>query len=109
MRTLVRPALTALLAAAALLTVQPAQASPLDATSRTGVDVSWPQCGTTLPTGVPFAVVGVNGGTAATTNACLAEQLAWASTSTTGTDPGQRPVQLYVNTGNPGDVLEEHG
>ena len=109
MRTLVRAALTALLAAAALLTVEPAQASPVDASSRTGVDVSWPQCGTTLPTGLPFAVVGVNGGTAATTNVCLAEQLGWASTSTTGTVPGQRAVQLYVNTGNPGEVLEEYG
>ena len=109
MRTFVRPALAALLAAAALLGVQPAQASPVDATSRTGIDVSWPQCRTTLPTTVPFAVVGVNGGTAATTNVCLTEQLGWASTSTTGATPGQRSVQLYVNTGNPGDVLEEYG
>jgi hypothetical protein len=109
MRTFVRPALAALLAAAALLTVQPAQAAPVDATSRTGVDVSWPQCGTTLPTGIPFAVVGVNGGTATTTNVCLTEQLRWASTRTTGADPGQRSVQLYVNTGNPGAVLEKHG
>ncbi len=76
-----------------------AQAAPPDAASW-GIDVSYPQCGTALPTGQAFAIVGVNGGTATTTNPCLATQLAWAegSTGTTVHDD----VQLYVNTGNPG-------
>ena len=74
----------------------------------TGVDISWPQCGKTLPTGMAYAIVGVNGGTAATTNECLATQLAWASSTTTGANSNQPKVQLYVNTANPGEVLEEY-
>jgi hypothetical protein len=65
-----------------------------------GADVSHPQCGRPLPTGHAFAVVGVNGGTATTTNPCLAEQLAWAAGATGGTVHDD--VQLYVNTANPG-------
>ena len=65
-----------------------------------GADVSHPQCGRPLPTGQAFAVVGVNGGTATTTNPCLAEQLAWAAGSTGATVHDD--VQLYVNTANPG-------
>jgi hypothetical protein len=64
-----------------------------------GVDVSYPQCGKPLPTGQAFAIVGVNGGNAASTNPCLGEELAWAAESTGGTV--HDPVQLYVNTGNP--------
>lgn len=65
-----------------------------------GNDVSWPQCGTTLPAGQAFAIVGVTGGLANNTNPCLAQQLAWAAGSTGGT--AQPKVALYVNTANPG-------
>lgn len=65
-----------------------------------GVDVSYPQCGAPLPTGHAFAIVGVTGGTAITTNPCLGSQLAWAAGSTGGTAHDR--VQLYVNTANPG-------
>lgn len=65
-----------------------------------GNDVSWPQCGKTLPTGQAFAIVGVTGGLANNTNPCLAEQLSWAKSSTGGTS--QPRVALYVNTANPG-------
>ncbi len=65
-----------------------------------GNDVSWPQCGKTLPRGQTFAIVGVNNGLANTTNPCLATQLSWAGTSKGGT--GQPLVALYVNTANPG-------
>lgn len=65
-----------------------------------GNDVSFPQCGETLPTGQAFAVVGVNNGRANTTNPCLREQLAWARGSVGGT--AQPRVALYVNTANPG-------
>jgi hypothetical protein len=61
--------------------------------------VSHPQCGAPLPEGQAFAVVGVNGGTAVTTNPCLGEQLAWAEQSIGGTV--HDAVQLYVNTANP--------
>ncbi|QCR43883.1 hypothetical protein C1N91_10400 [Curtobacterium sp. SGAir0471] len=74
----------------------------LDGTSAsgTGVDVSWPQCGSALPGDAAFAVVGVNGGLANNTNPCLSSQLAWAAQSSGGTS--QPTVQLYVNTANPG-------
>jgi hypothetical protein len=76
-----------------------AQAAPSDASPQ-GVDVSYPQCGKPMPTGQAFAIVGVNGGRATTTNPCLAAQLAWAAESTGGTVHDD--IQLYVNTGNPG-------
>jgi hypothetical protein len=110
MGTGVRFVLAAVLAVTTLsLVVEPAQAEPAGLSSRTGLDVSWPQCGADLPGGMAYAVVGVNGGTASTTNRCLTEQLAWAARSTTGADSRQPPVQLYVNTANPGDVLEKYG
>ncbi len=70
-----------------------------------GYDISYPQCGKKLPTGQYFGIVGVNGGTAATTNSCLAEQLIWANKSKTGSK--QPKVQLYVNTANPGEVISQ--
>ncbi len=70
-----------------------------------GYDISYPQCGKRLPTDQYFGIVGVNGGTAATTNACMAEQLAWANKSSTGSK--QAKVQLYVNTANPGEVISQ--
>jgi hypothetical protein len=65
----------------------------------TGADVAWPQCGTKLPTGQQFGVVGVNGGTAANFSPCLPTQYAWAS-STAGTTP-LGTASLYVNTADP--------
>ncbi len=67
-----------------------------------GNDVSWPQCGKTLPGGQAFAIVGVTGGRANDTNPCLSELLAWAARSTGGT--AQPKVALYVNTANPGHL-----
>jgi hypothetical protein len=67
-----------------------------------GVDVSHPQCGRPLPSGHAFALVGVNGGRATTTNPCLATQLQWAQQAVGGTVHDD--VQLYVNTGNPGGL-----
>jgi hypothetical protein len=64
-----------------------------------GYDVSWPQCGATLPGDAAFAVVGVNGGLANNANPCLGAQLAWASGSSGVTS--QPRVALYVNTANP--------
>lgn len=67
-----------------------------------GIDVSWPQCGRTLPKQPAFAIVGVNYGLANTTNPCLASQLAWAKTAKSPAVTSQPRVALYVNTGNPG-------
>lgn len=64
-----------------------------------GYDVSYPQCGKRLPNDHYFGIVGVNGGTAASENPCLAEQLAWANKAKDGSK--QPKIQLYVNTANP--------
>jgi hypothetical protein len=72
------------------------------AATTVGYDVSYPQCGRTLPTGQAFALVGVNGGLANDFNSCFGSELAWAQSSTGTTS--QPKAQLYVNTANPGDV-----
>ena len=65
-----------------------------------GNDVSYPQCGITLPTGQAFGIVAVNDGLANTTNPCLAAEIAWAQTSTGAAR--QPRASLYVNTADPG-------
>jgi hypothetical protein len=65
-----------------------------------GIDISWPQCGTEMPEPPGFAVVGVNGGFPDTTNPCLAAQLVWAA-GTEAASAGNL-VPVYVNTANPG-------
>lgn len=71
-------------------------------TSQTGNDVSWPQCGKSLPKGQLFGIVGVNGGLANTNNPCFSTELTWANNSLGTTK--QPKAALYVNTANPGDV-----
>ena len=52
---------------------------PQPGEARYGIDVGWPQCGTSLPrVRLDFAIVGVTYGHATTSNPCLAEQVAWA-------------------------------
>ena len=70
--------------------VVPAKA-PASTVTGTGFDVSYPQCRSTLPKTRSFAVVGVNGGAPLTSNACFAEQVAWAKRSPNG-------YAVYVNT-----------
>lgn len=79
-------------------------AKPGGSTTKTtsGIDVSWPQCGKTLPDDKAFAIVGVNGGLANNSNPCFLDQLAWANKSHGGTN--QPLVSLYVNTANPGHL-----
>ncbi len=85
-----RPVVVVLLAAALVAGVS----SPAAAASPSGADVSWPQCGSVLPADAAFGIVGVNAGTATTTNPCVADQLAWASARSARPD-------VYVNTANP--------
>lgn len=104
---------TAAVLAAVMAGAPPAHAEPSDPGAAVvgepiGLDVSWPQCDRVLPRATSFAVVGVNGGTAANTNPCLADQLRWAFAAT-GTVAEKARVQLYVNTANPGEVLAEYG
>lgn len=93
--------------AAVMAMANPAGAHPRPATATpTGNDISYPQCGRTYPSGQAFAIVGVNGGKASNFNTCFNSEWAWAVTSKGGTS--QPPAQLYVNTGNPGDVLAQY-
>ncbi len=56
-----------------------------------GYDISWPQCGRSLPQDeTQVAVVGINGGTPFTTNPCLGEQVLWARRATL-------PYDVYLN------------
>ena len=66
----------------------------------TGNDVSYPQCGKSLPSRQAFGIVGVNEELANTTNPCLAAEITWAQNSSGTT---KRPkASFYVNTANPG-------
>ncbi len=101
-----RLAVAATAVALAVLPALNAAAQARGTTTSTGNDISYPQCGKTYPTGQAFAIVGVNGGKASNFNSCFASEWSWAQTSTGGT--AQPGAQLYVNTGNPGDVLAQY-
>ncbi|MEK0154599.1 hypothetical protein [Arthrobacter oryzae] len=89
--------------ALALMGGSPATAGPPRPSDSLGIDVSWPQCGQTLPEGLAFAIVGVNNGLANATNPCLQEQLDWAESTVRYPQATSQPrVALYVNTANPG-------
>jgi hypothetical protein len=86
--------------------VSAGNAAPMDASGIVlGSDISWPQCGSGLPAGQAFGIVGVNGGRPGTANPCFAEQLGWASGSVGGTS--QPAAAVYVNTANPGPFRAE--
>ncbi|HEY2003981.1 MAG TPA: hypothetical protein VGH44_02605 [Candidatus Saccharimonadia bacterium] len=96
--------LAGMLAAAPVLAAKPAGAGKIG--PGLGMDVSYPQCGKSLPTTPAFAVVGVNGGVANNFNRCFSSELTWAEGASGGTQ--QPKVSVYVNTGNPGDVLAQY-
>lgn len=81
----------------------------------TGNDVSWPQCGGSLPSSEAFGVVGVNGGLANDLNPCLGpssaypsysqSELYWAVATATATSTSPQPkASLYLNTADPGNL-----
>ena len=74
-------------------------------TAPTGIDVSYPQCGDSLPAGEAFAIVGVNGGLANDYNSCLGAEFAYAQTSIGGTK--QALAQAYLNTADPGNTVAD--
>ncbi len=100
-----RLAAAALAAGAGLAALAgPADAAPAVPQAPVGADVSFPQCPVFagqpllgLPTSLPFAVVGLDDGVAATPSACVGAQLAWAAAATRG---GR--VDFYLNTADPG-------
>jgi hypothetical protein len=65
------------------------------ADSTSGFDVSFPNCGQTLPTSRrDVAIVGVEGGRSFTTNPCLADEFHWAGAN-------GAHYQVYINTSYP--------
>jgi hypothetical protein len=99
---------SAMITVLALVTVvfgMPAIASAAAPTT-VGYDVSYPQCGKSLPSARAFAIIGVNGGLATKTNPCLATQLSWAWGSN-GSVTSQPKAQVYLNTANPGEVRSQ--
>jgi len=67
-----------------------------------GYDISFPQCGSALPSSAEFGVVGVDNGQVLTTNPCLGRELSWAKAATNGAPA------FYVNTGDPGPAFASH-
>ena len=104
-----RAVLTSLAVAAGVFGVSgTASAAPLDTAGQqteVGYDVSYPQCETDLPDARAFGIVGVNGGLATKANPCLTDQLRWAWRSN-GSVPAQPGAQVYLNTANPGELLD---
>jgi hypothetical protein len=104
MSTSLRSVVAVLLAVAAAILAVPGTASAAPTT--VGYDVSYPQCGSSLPKDRAFAVVGVNGGLSTKANPCLSSQLAWAWRSS-GAVEDQAEAQLYLNTANPGEIRDQ--
>jgi hypothetical protein len=105
MRNTLRALLVTALASAGVALALPAGAASATPVGG-GYDVSYPQCGSTLPTGQAWGAVGVNGGIATSGNSCMSTQLRWAWSST-GTVAAQPMAQLYLNTANPGQVRDQ--
>jgi hypothetical protein len=92
---------TAVLASVVMAGTSAAAAYPTQPSATpAGNDVSYPQCGRTLPSGQAFGIVAVNEGLANNTNPCLAAEIAWARGSSGATR--QPRASLYVNTADPG-------
>jgi hypothetical protein len=104
MRRVLRALAVVGLAVAAAVLAVPGTASAAPTT--VGYDVSHPQCGKALPEDRAFGIVGVNGGRSTSVNPCLSDQLAWAW-GASGAVLAQPKAQLYLNTGNPGEVRDE--
>jgi hypothetical protein len=87
-------------------------AKPHGSASTSGNDVSYPQCGKTLPSGQAFGIVGLNGGLANDLNPCfgpsptypaMKTELYWAVANSTGAIAAQPKASLYLNTADPGN------
>jgi len=83
---------TVAIVTAAVLVATPAQAA---INSADGFDVSWAQCGQSLPAPGAFSIIDVDGGRPFASNSCLTSQISWAKN-------GNSRIELYANTANPG-------
>lgn len=106
----------ALAAMATLVVSTPALAAHgpgATATTSSGNDVSYPQCGRSLPKSPAFGIAGLNDGLANTLNPCFgpttaypsykSSELYWAVAQSAGTT-SQPKASLYVNTADPGNL-----
>ena len=71
-----------------------ARASSRTASTAPAYDVSYPQCGSSLPGGGSTGIVGVTDGLPWSTNPCLASEYRWAAAR-------PQPAQVYMNAANP--------
>lgn len=83
-----------------------AKPRPQPQPSSIGYDVSYPQCGKSLPAAA-FGIVGVNAGIVFSANPCLGvgdgpSQLAWAQQA------ANHAPAFYANTGDPGPAYSSH-
>ena len=62
-----------------------------EAPGAVGYDISWPQCHDALPAPSTLAIVGINNGTAFTTNPCFKKEAAWAGLN----------LSVYINLSAP--------
>jgi hypothetical protein len=91
----IRPlAVAAIAALAVVLSAGAAEAAPR-AAAAVGYDVSYPQCGGSLPNSPAFGIVGVTDGRPYGDNPCLSTQYAWAVKA-------PKAPAFYLNTANPG-------
>jgi hypothetical protein len=84
-----------------------AKGAKQSASTPSGYDVGYPQCGRSLPTNATFGIVGVNNGIVFSANPCLGtgngpSELAWAQQA------GNHAPAFYANTGNPGPAYSSH-
>jgi hypothetical protein len=66
-----------------------------------GYDLSFPQCGKSLPTTFAFTILGVNDGRPFNFNPCLATQMSWALNGPPSATQQPR-LSFYLNLDNPG-------
>jgi hypothetical protein len=92
-----------------MLMLAPAAGAASVRDSWVGADISYPQCAQTtagtLPKAEAFWILGLNGGNAKSPNDCFGTEWTWAAGHLATPLSNQAPLTLYVNTGNPGDVL----
>lgn len=83
-------------------TPPPGRSGPSYRPGDTGYDISWPQCGGSYPP-EPYtvAVVGVNDGSAFTSNPCLASEARWAG--------GDLEIYLNINSPQSADANDTSG
>jgi hypothetical protein len=68
-----------------------AQTVRTEAAGAVGYDISWPQCRDPFPAPSTLAIVGINDGTAFTTNPCFRREAAWAGLN----------LSVYINLNAP--------